>query len=205
VGPNASKPLVLACGALARDLRAVLAAGGLEEAVEVEYLPARLHNRPERIVPELRPRLDEAVRAGRPVLVAYADCGTGGLLDALLTEYPGITRLPGAHCYELFAGSDAFATLHEAEPGTFYLTDFLARHFDALVWSALGLDRHPELRDAYFGHYHRLVHLSQALDGALTATAQAAAERLGLAFEHHPTGRGHLADALVVLSPVRAA
>jgi hypothetical protein len=205
MGTNASTPLVLACGALARDLRAVLAAGGLAEAVEVEYLPASLHNRPERIVPELRPRLDAAVRAGRPVLVAYADCGTGGLLDALLTEYPGITRLPGAHCYELFAGPAAFGALHEAELGTFYLTDFLARHFDALVWSALALDRHPELRDAYFGHYRRLVYLSQAPDDALLTTARAAAERLGLAFEHHPTGRGHLAGAVAVVSPVRAA
>jgi hypothetical protein len=204
MGTNAS-PLVLACGALARDLRAVLAAGGLAEAVEVEYLPASLHNRPERIVPELRPRLDEAVRAGRPVLVAYADCGTGGLLDALLTEYPGITRLPGAHCYELFAGPEAFGALHEAELGTFYLTDFLARHFDALVWSALALDRHPELRDAYFVNYRRLVYLSQAPDDALLTTARAAAERLGLAFEHHPTGRGHLAGAVAVVSPVRAA
>jgi hypothetical protein len=196
---TALKPLVVACGALARDLRAVLAAGGLAEAIEVEYLPANLHNRPERIVPELRPRLDEAVRAGRPVLVAYADCGTGGQLDALLAGYPGITRLPGAHCYELFAGSKAFAALHEAEPGTFYLTDFLARHFDALVWSALALDRHPELRDAYFGHYRQVVYLSQAPDDALVAMARAAAERLGLAFEHHPTGRRHLAGAVAVL------
>jgi hypothetical protein len=205
MGTSSSKPLVLACGALARDLRAVLGTDGLAEAVEVEYLPASLHNRPERIVPELRPRLDAAVRAGRPVLVAYADCGTGGLLDALLTEYPGITRLPGAHCYELFAGSEAFAALHEAELGTFYLTDFLARHFDALVWSALALDRHPELRDAYFGHYRRLVYLSQAPGGDLLATAQVAAERLGLSFEHQPTGRGHLAGAVAVLAPARAA
>jgi hypothetical protein len=205
MGTTSSQPLVLACGALARDLRAVLAAGGLAEAVEVEYLPASLHNRPERIVPALRPRLDEAVRAGRPVLVAYADCGTGGHLDALLAEYPGVVRLPGAHCYELFAGPAAFAALHEAEPGTFYVTDFLARHFDALVWSALGLDRHPELRDAYFGHYRRLAYLSQAPDEALLTAARAAAERLRLAFEHHPTGRGNLAGAVAVLAPRRAA
>jgi hypothetical protein len=205
MGTAAPTPLVLACGALARDLRAVLTAGGLADAVEVEYLPANLHNRPERIVPELRPRLDAAVRGERPVLVAYADCGTGGGLDALLGEYPGITRLPDAHCYELFAGPDAFAALHDAEPGTFYLTDFLARHFDALVWSALGLDRHPELRDAYFGHYRRVVYLSQAPDDAVLTTARAAADRLGLAFEHRPTGRAHLTAAVAVVAPRRAA
>ena len=193
------RPLVLACGALARDLRAVLAADGLADAVDVEYLPASLHNRPERIVPELRPRLDEARRQGRPVLVAYADCGTGGLLDALLADHPGVTRLPGAHCYELFAGTEAFAALHDAEPGTFYLTDFLALHFGALVWSALGLDRHPQLRDAYFGHYRRVVYLSQAPDDRLLAHARAAADQLGLDFEHHPTGRRYLGEAVAVL------
>jgi hypothetical protein len=198
------RPLVLACGALARDLRVVLAANGLETAIDVEYLPASLHNRPERIVPELRPRLAEARRQGRPVLVAYADCGTGGLLDALLAEHPGVTRLPGAHCYELFAGGEAFAALHDAEPGTFYVTDFLARHFDALVWSGLGLDRHPELRDAYFGHYRRLVHLAQGDDERSSASARAAAERLGLAFERHWTGRHRLGDSVALL-PRRAA
>src|SRR5262249_33112979 len=158
-----------------------------------------------RIVPELRPRLEGAHDQGRPVLVGYADCGTGGSLDALLTEHPGVTRLPGAHCYELFAGSEAFAALHDAEPGTFFLTDFLARHFDALVWSGLGLDRHPELRDIYFGHYRRVVLLSQDADAELLATAKHAAERLELEFEHHPTGRQGLADAVVALRPRRAA
>jgi hypothetical protein len=196
---------VFACGALTRDLRAVLAANGLDDLVDVDYLPAHLHNRPERIVPELRPRLKQARDQGRPVLVGYADCGTGGGLDALLAEHPGVTRLPGAHCYELFAGSEAFAALHDADPGTFFLTDFLARHFDALVWSGLGLDRHPELRDLYFGHYHRVVLLSQDADAELVARAKAAADRLGLAFEHHPTGRDHLAHAVVEIRPRRAA
>jgi Protein of unknown function (DUF1638) len=195
----AARPLVLACAALARDLRAVLDADGLREAVEVEYLPAWLHNRPERIVPELAPRLAAARQAGRKVMVAYADCGTGGRLDALLAEHPGVVRLPGAHCYEMFAGSETFAVLQESEPGTFYLTDFLARHFDALVWTGLGMDRHPELRDAYFGHYHRLLYLSQTSDDRLLAVARAAAERLGLEFEHHRTGRERLAGALSVL------
>jgi hypothetical protein len=205
MGTNPPRPLILACAALAGDLRAVLAADGLAGEIEVEYLPAWLHNRPERIVPALAPRLRAAQAAGRRVLVAYADCGTGGALDALLAELPGVTRLPGAHCYELFAGSEVFAELHDAEPGTFYLTDFLARHFDALVWSALGLDRHPELRDAYFGHYRRLVLLSQADDDDVLLRARTAAERLGLAFHHRPTGRRHLAEAVLTLRRVPAA
>jgi hypothetical protein len=186
------KPLVLACGALAGDLRAVLAAGGLAAHIDVEYLPANLHNRPDAIAPALRPRLQAAVDAGCAVFVAYADCGTGGALDALLAEYPGTRRLPGAHCYELFAGEGLFGALHEEELGTFYLTDFLAKHFDALVWSGLGLDRHPELRDTYFGNYRRVVLLSQAPDPELLAQGHAAADRLGLAFVHRSTGRNGL-------------
>ncbi|MCU1428161.1 MAG: hypothetical protein JWL83_2161 [Actinomycetia bacterium] len=186
------RPLVLACGALASDLRAVLGAGGFDAHVDVEYLPANLHNRPDAIAPALRPRLQAAVDARRPVFVAYADCGSGGRLDALLTEFPGVHRLPGAHCYEMFAGAEQFQTLHDEELGTFYLTDFLARHFDALVWSGLGLDRHPELRDTYFSHYRRVVLLSQAGDPNVVAQARHAAARLGLAFVHRPTGRDGL-------------
>jgi hypothetical protein len=197
VNTSQSRLLVLACGALARDLRAVLAVNGIDSRVEVEYLPANLHNRPDAIAPSLRPRLQAAVDAGRPVFVAYADCGTGGGLDALLATFPDVQRLPGAHCYEMFAGAERFAALHDADPGTFYLTDFLARHFDALVWRGLGLDRHPELRGAYFGHYRRVVLLSQTADGDLVARARDAAARLGLAFEHHPVGRDGLADPLL--------
>ena len=201
------RPLVLACGALAGDLRAVLAAAGLSAHIEVEYLPANLHNRPGRIAPELRPRLQAASDAGRPVFVAYADCGTGGALDALLAQFPGTQRLPGAHCYELFAGAETFAALHDEELGTFYLTDFLARHFDALVWSGLGLDRHPELRDTYFARYRRVVLLSQAPgpDADLLERARAAADRLGLAFVHRPTGRAGLRAPVLAFAGSRFA
>lgn len=191
------RPLVLACGALAGDLRAVLGASGLEAHLDVEYLPANLHNRPDTIAPMLRPRLQAAVDAHRPVFVAYADCGTGGALDTLLGEFPGVQRLPGAHCYELFAGSDQFQALHDEELGTFYLTDFLTKHFDALVWSGLGLDRHPELRDTYFGAYRRVVFLSQASDPDLVEQARNAATRLGLVFVHHRTGRAGLRAPVV--------
>jgi hypothetical protein len=186
------RPLVLACGALAGDLRAVLAAGGLDAHVDVEYLPANLHNRPDTITTTLRPRLQAAVDARRPVFVAYADCGTGGGLDALLGEFPHVQRLPGAHCYEVFAGSEQFEAIHNEELGTFYLTDFLTKHFDALVWSGLGLDRHPELRDTYFANYRRVVLLSQDPTPDLVARARAAAVRLGLPFVHYPTGRDGL-------------
>ena len=189
------KPLVVACGALASELRAVLSANGLTERVEVRYLPANLHNRPERIVPALETLLavegalqPDTGELERPVVVGYADCGTAGALDAFLADHPGATRLDGAHCYEMFAGSELFAELHHDEPGTFYLTDFLAKHFDALVWSGLGLDRHPELRDTYFGNYQRVVFISQVDEPTTAAAARAAAEQLGLAFEHRHVG-----------------
>ena len=189
-------PLVIACGALASELRAVLRAQGLDDAVDVTYLPANLHNRPERIVPELEPLLDEAAVQGRAVFIGYADCGTGGALDALLERHPGATRLPGSHCYEFFSGSDAFAAMHEEELGTFFLTDFLAKHFDALLWQGLGLDKHPQLLDMYFGNYKRVVLISQSQDASIIDRGRAAARRLGLEFEHRHVGLEPFSDAV---------
>ncbi|MEQ1699665.1 MAG: DUF1638 domain-containing protein [Ilumatobacteraceae bacterium] len=184
-----ARPLVLACGALVAELRAVLSAHQLTEAVEVRYLPANLHNRPDRIVPALRELLAEHDPAGdRHVLVGYADCGSGGALDALLTERPNLQRLPGNHCYEFFASTPVFEAMAEAELGTFYLTDFLAKHFEALVWQGLGLDDHPELLPMYFGHYTRLMLLAQADSPEVTAAGEAAAARLGLRFERRLVG-----------------
>jgi hypothetical protein len=196
----AGRPLVIACGALASELRAVFDAN---DAIEVRYLPAHLHNRPERIVPAVESVLAEA--PDRPVFVAYADCGTGGVLDAMLARHPGVSRLPGAHCYEVFAGSALFAELSAEEPGTFFLTDFLARHFEALVWQGLGLDRHPELLGMYFAHYRRVVLLSQSESLDVVAAGRAAAERIGLDFEHRPVGRDRLAAAIPVAVTSRAA
>ena len=190
-----SGPRVLACGALASELRVVL--GQLDAGVEVRYLPAHLHNRPERNVPELTAALADPDDE-RPVLVAYADCGTGGALDRWLADRPNARRLPGAHCYELFAGSALFHALHDAEPGTFYLTDFLAKHFDALVWQGLGLDRHPELLATYFAHYRRVVLVSQRDDATVVTAARAAAERLGLEFEHRAVGLGPFTEAVAI-------
>ncbi len=151
----------------------------------VVYLPANLHSTPSAIPAAVAAVAAE--HAGARIVAAYADCGTGGMLDREL-ERLGATRLPGAHCYEFFAGADRFAAWHDAEPGTFYLTDFLARHFDALVIGTLGLDRHPELRDQYFAHYRRLVLLSQSGDPAVRALGRAAAERLDLEFIDEPVG-----------------
>jgi hypothetical protein len=188
---------VIACGALASELRAVLA--GID-GVDIRFLPANLHNRPDGIVPAVDAIVSglspDRVPPGGKVFLAYADCGTGGALDAYLAEHPGIGRLPGAHCYEFFAGSVRFAGLHDAEPGTFYLTDFLAKHFEALVWEGLGLDRHPELLPVYFGNYRRLVLLSQSDDPRVMDAAHAAAAKLGLSFEHVPTGLGPFAAAV---------
>jgi hypothetical protein len=194
-----TRPFVLACGALVRELRAVLDQEGVTGNVDVEYLPAPLHNRPDQIVPAIEAALS-GVAADRPIFLGYADCGTGGLLDAWIAETDRpVTRLPGAHCYEFFAGSERFGDLHDEELGTFYLTDFLARHFDALVWRGFGIDRHPELRDMYFGNYRRVVLLSQSDDPAIVGFGRAAADRLGLVFEHVHTGLGPFAG------PVRVA
>jgi hypothetical protein len=191
VRDRTARPLVVACGALARELRAVLEGAGLADELDVQYLPSHLHNRPEQIAPAIEALLRAA--GDRRCVVAYADCGTGGALDRVLRQFPGVVRLPGAHCYEVFAGSDLFAALHDSEPGTFYLTDYLALHFDALVWDGLGLGRHPELRDQYFAHYTRVALLAQSDDTAVDIAARRAAERLGLAYERVFVGRGELA------------
>ena len=196
--PVMRRPLVIACGALAGDLRAILRADGLDEFIDVQYLPANLHSTPQLIVGALTPLIVAAVTAGRRVFVGYADCGTGGQLDALLAAHPGVDRLPGAHCYEFFAGSSSFEALQDEELGTFYLTDFLAKHFDALVWGGLGLDRHPQLRDLYFANYTRVVLLAQVDDDAVTARAAAAATTLGLRFERRFVGRDRLAQSLTI-------
>ncbi len=190
--------LVIACGALAKEILDVVRVNSLAW-VDVECLPSRLHNRPELIPAAVADRIDSGLERYREVFVGYADCGTGGALDKVLEE-KGVERLPGAHCYEFFATSDVFESLSDQEPGTFYLTDFLVRHFERLVWRGLGLDRWPHLRDDYFGNYKRLVYLSQVETPDLINRAKAAASRLGLEFEHRPVGYGDLATSLVEIS-----
>jgi len=180
------KVLVIACGALAREVLALKL-----DAIDLTCLPASLHNRPERIPEAMRAKIRANRAAYDEILCLYGDCGTGGALDRVLAE-EGVGRIEGAHCYAFFAGEDAFAALAEEEPGTFYLTDFLARHFDALVIRGLGLDRFPQLRDDYFGAYRRVVHLAQFDDPETTVKAKSAADRLGLAYERRFTGLGGL-------------
>ena len=194
--PRAASPprvLVVGCGALAREL--VDLTRGLPN-VDITCLPATLHNRPGGIPAAVRDRIQNRRAGYDRVFVAYADCGTGGLLDRVIEE-EGVDRLPGAHCYEFYAGRPDFARLTDEEPATFFLTDFLARNFDRLVWRGLGLDRHPELLPDYFRNYRRLVYLSQRDDAELVATARRAAARLGLVFEHRVTGYGELATSIV--------
>jgi hypothetical protein len=195
--PGAPSVLVIGCGALARELLDVVAHHALPN-IRVECLPAILHNRPEKIPGAVRARLESAHGYDR-VYVAYGDCGTGGMLDRVLEEF-GVERLPGAHCYQFYAGIDAFAQLHDDEPATFYLTDYLARHFERLIWQGLGLDRHPELLEDYFGNYRRLVYLAQVEDPRLTEEARRAADQLGLEFERRLVGYGELERELVRVS-----
>jgi hypothetical protein len=188
--------LVIACGALAREILELQRLGGWRH-VTLDCLPAQLHNTPEKIPDALREKLDEVNDRFDDIFVGYGDCGTGGRLDALLDEY-GVGRLPGAHCYEFFAGGERFEELAEDELGTFYLTDFLTRHFDSLVFRGLGLDRNPELRDSYFGNYRRLLYLAQTKSPELEAEARKCAERLGLDYRYHYTGLDGLESALRV-------
>jgi len=186
--------LVIACGALAKEIVEIIAANGWDH-VRIQCLPAELHNRPQRIPEAVRGKIRQARGDFERIFVAYADCGTGGLLDAVLEE-EGVTRLPGAHCYQFYAGTELFRELSDAEPGTFYLTDFLTRHFDRLVMQVLGLDRHPQLMPEYFGNYRKLVYLAQTEDAALKEKARQAATTLGLDFEYRFTGYGELGDSL---------
>ena len=188
--------LVIACGALGRELHAIRRANGWDH-LRIRCLDPALHLRPNEIAPRLRAEVERAVGHYGRIFIGYADCGSYGEIDRVLEDYPGVERLPGLHCYEFFAGAERFARLADDEPGTFYLTDFLVRSFDRFVVEALELDRHPELRDAFFGNYRRLTYLSQTRDPELLAGARAAAARLGLAFTHVHTGYGEL-EARVV-------
>jgi hypothetical protein len=186
--------LIIACGALAREIVALRALNNWPHLV-VQCLPAELHNRPEKIPAAVRAKIQAARGRFTSIFVAYADCGTGGLLDTVLSE-EGVERIPGSHCYEFFAGNKQFAELAEAELGTFYLTDFLLQHFERLIIHGLGIDKHPELLPIYFGNYKKLTYLAQVLSDEKVAAGQAAAQRLGLAFETHVTGYGDLATSL---------
>jgi len=194
LNPELPKTLVIACGAIARELVRIRELNGWDH-VAFQCLPAELHNRPERIPAAVLQKIEEQRGHYEQLFVGYADCGTGGLLDKAL-QGTGVERIPGAHCYEFFAGSPAFARLSEEEPGSFYLTDFLVRHFDRLVVRGLGLDRQPGLLPLYFGNYRRVVYIAQTDDRELQAMARRHAEFLGLEYHHRPCGDGPLSLTL---------
>ncbi|MEQ8711032.1 MAG: DUF1638 domain-containing protein [Rhodospirillales bacterium] len=183
--------LVIACGALARETLAVVKAGGWTH-LDVTCIAAELHNRPQLIPAAVERKILAARGKYRQIFAALADCGTGGALDRVLHRH-GVTRIDGPHCYQFYATEPAFTALSDEAPGTLYLTDFLARHFDAVVWRGLGLDRFPHLLDSYFGNYTRVVYLAQTEDSDLDQRARIAADRLGLEYERVQTGMGDLA------------
>ena len=184
--------LLIGCGALAREVLALKAANGWDH-LDLACLPAILHNHPEKIPDAVAQEVEANQGDYARIFVLYADCGTGGLLQARCAEL-GVEMLDGPHCYSFFEGNELFT--ERGEMTAFYLTDFLVRQFDAFVTRPLGLDRHPELRDMYFGNYEKLVYQAQTDDPALTEKARACAERLGLDFERRFTGFGDLERAL---------
>ena len=185
---------MIACGALAHEVLALKRLNGWDH-IDLQCLPAKLHLYPKKITDEVARAVTEHRDSYETIFILYADCGTGGLLLAKCREL-GVQMLSGPHCYSFFEGNDIFLARSETEFTAFYLTDFLVRQFDAFVWRPMGLDRHPELRDMYFGNYTKLVYQAQTDDPALDHKAQECARRLGLAYERRFTGYGDLATEL---------
>lgn len=194
--------LIIACGALAHEITALQRLNNWHH-VDVQCLRADLHNTPSKITGAVKARIDKARSHYDRIFIGYADCGTGGHLDALLAQEKNVERLPGAHCYEFFATSRVFDELMETELGTLYLTDYLAQHFDRIIIRGFGLDKHPELESMMFANYKKLVYLSQTENSAIMLQAEKAAQRLGLEFEHRHTGYGDLQTSLQQLMASR--
>jgi hypothetical protein len=188
------KILLIACGALAREIIDLQKANGWDHMV-LTCLPAIFHLHPDKIPDAVRDVVVKNRDSYDEIFVVYADCGTGGTLQRLCEEL-GVQMVQGPHCYSFFEGNDAFAAKSEDEFTSFYLTDFLVRQFDAFIWKPMGLDRHPQLRDMYFGNYEKLIYQAQTNDPALIEKARTCADRLGLAFEHRFTGYGDLETSL---------
>ncbi len=194
-GTGNAPVLLIACGALAREIVDLIERNKWS-AFDIQCLPAKWHNTPQLIVPGVREKLKTAKQRYKKVYVLYGDCGTGGQLDKLLEE-EGVERIDGPHCYAFYSGNQRFIKDAEKEFTSFYLTDYLARQFDKLIWEGLGLDTHPELLPDYFQHYEKLVYLAQVKDIELERKAESAARKLGLAYEYRFTGYGELETELV--------
>ncbi len=186
--------LLICCGSLAHEITELVRAHSWEH-MRITCLPAHIHTTPDKIPEAVRAKIHAARGTVDNILVLFSDCGTGGKLNEVLVE-EGIEGIGGAHCYEIFAGKENFAALMDDEPGSFFLTDFLTRHFDRLIMAGLGLDRFPKLRNTYFGHYNKLVYLAQGEDLELQEKAKAAAQTLGLNYEMRHTGYGDYRDFL---------
>jgi len=199
---HASGTLIIACGALAHELVAVNKANNWQH-VEIQCLPAHWHNTPEKITPGIEQKLIDNQRRFERILVAYGDCGTGGQLDKLLEQY-GVERLPGPHCYSFFAGEEEFNQLVDEDMGTFYLTDYLATHFERLILDELGIRKHPELLPMYFGNYRRLIFLCQQDNVDTLALARKAADTLSLEFKIVKTGLKPFSNELAKIKVVGA-
>ena len=188
--------LLIACGALAHEVLAVKRQNNWDH-LDLQCLPANLHLYPDKITEAVAVCVEKHRADYEAIHVLYADCGTGGQLLETCNEL-GVEMMPGPHCYSFFEGNDVFLGRIDTEFTAFYLTDFLVRQFDAFVWRPMGLDRHPELRDMYFGNYTKLVYQAQTNDPALDAKAEDCARRLGLAYERRFTGYGDLVTAMAL-------
>ena len=197
---KSDKILVIACGALAKEITALIRMNNWNH-LQLRYLPAKLHNEPHKITQKIRKNLINAQNKFSQIFIGYADCGTGGQLDTLLNEF-GIQRLPGAHCYEFFSSTQNFSKLIEEEPGSFFLTDFLVKSFEKLIWQGLKINSHPELLNIYFGNYKRLVYLAQTESKDLQTQAKEIANKLRLNYFYRFTGYGALTPALSDLKAI---
>lgn len=204
IAPTGSgRILLLACGALAHEILALKAANGWDH-MDLTCLPAKLHLYPDQIPDAVEKAVEEYRDRYAEIFVVYADCGTGGLLEARCQAL-GVSMVEGPHCYSFFEGNEAFLAKTDTEFTAFYLTDFLVRQFDAFVWKPMGLDRHPELRDMIFGNYTQLIYQAQTDNPELDEKARACAERLGLPYERRFTGYGDLATTLTRVSKAGSA
>ena len=195
------KTLILACGALAKEILFLQEQIGAD--FDLQCLPAGYHNFPDKIVPSLEKELARTYDSYDEILIGYGDCGTGGGLDRFLVDYPKARRLPGAHCYAFFAGLEKFDSMMEEELGSFFLTDYLVRHFKTLIIKGFGIERYPSPKEMYFEHYKRLIYLVQDPKQNLSEQAKAAAEFLGLAYEERHVGYGMLEGAVQSISDAK--
>lgn len=199
--PGKGDVLLIACGALAREIVDLIERNRWT-AFDVQCLPAKWHNTPDKIVPAVREKIRAAKGHYRSIFVLYGDCGTGGLLDRLLAE-EGVERIEGPHCYAFYSGNPEFARRADDDVTSFFLTDYLARHFDKLIWAGLGMDKHPELLPLYFGNYTKVIYLAQTRDEDLAKKAMNAARKLGLDYEYRFTGYGELESVISGLSAAK--